>query len=92
MKSPIKQFGLKVIRNDIIKKVPIEVISLPSKVINFHKKRKDNSAFVKEVKELTALFREKGFPESVIKDAPLIIEELNNAKQTLDRLADNGLH
>ena len=92
MKSFIKQIGLKFMRNGFSERVPREVISLPSKLINFHKKRKDNLVFLKEVKEITALFRGKGFPESVIKDAPLIIEELNSAKQTLDRLADNGLH
>lgn len=92
MKSPIKQVGHKVIRNDFTKKVPIEIISLPSKVINFHKKRKENLVFSKEVKKIKGLFREKGFPERIINDVPKLLKRYNRIKPTLDLLADNGLH
>ncbi|MBA7526073.1 hypothetical protein ES705_18233 [subsurface metagenome] len=92
MKSPIKQFGLKVMRSDFTKRVPKEVISLPSKLINFHKKRKVDLVFLKEVKEITALFRTEGFPERIINNIPKLIRRVDRIKPILDRLADNGLH
>lgn len=80
------------IENGIFERFPRVVTLIPSKVKNFYKERmmtENSFAFLKEVKETKALFREEGFSERIINDVPLVIEEFNNAKRILDRLAKN---
>lgn len=70
------------------------VTHFPSKAKSLYKRillTVNGYPFSKEVRETQALFREEGFPERIIKDVPLLIEEFNKAKPVLDRLAKNSL-
>jgi len=90
LKLNLIKINQKLIENGFFERFPRVVTLIPSKVKSFYKERmltENSFAFLKEVKETKALFREEGVSERIINDVPKLIKRVNRIRPALDRLA-----
>lgn len=90
MKVNLTKINRRIIENGFLERYPRVVTLIPSKAKSFYKRKlitEDDLAFLKEVKETKALFREEGFSKRIINGVPKLIKRVERIRPALDRLA-----